>query len=150
MLGGGNLPLVRETGLKNPALRPKNSKKQSLLYAKQSNSYELESFGIGKLIRKRYGRHLPSISFWCEKRDLNPYGVTTRPSNVRVCQFRHSRIFCRLSATDSIIHYPLLFVNTFFEFFLLFFNVSIMPKKSFTKVPNLSILSMIVLCFLPL
>ena len=30
--------------------------------------------------------------FWCEKRDLNPYGVTTRPSNVRVCQFRHSRI----------------------------------------------------------
>ena len=30
--------------------------------------------------------------FWCEKRDLNPYGVTTRPSNVRVCQFRHSRV----------------------------------------------------------
>ena len=29
--------------------------------------------------------------FWCEKRDLNPYGKTTRPSNVRVCQFRHSR-----------------------------------------------------------
>ena len=38
-----------------------------------------------------------SSIFWCEKRDLNPYGVTTRPSNVRVCQFRHSRIlicFC--------------------------------------------------------
>ena len=32
------------------------------------------------------------VLFWCEKRDLNPYGVTTRPSNVRVCQFRHSRI----------------------------------------------------------
>ena len=30
---------------------------------------------------------------WCERRDLNPYGGTTRPSNVRVCQFRHSRIF---------------------------------------------------------
>ena len=28
---------------------------------------------------------------WCAKRDLNPYGKTTRPSNVRVCQFRHSR-----------------------------------------------------------
>ena len=29
---------------------------------------------------------------WCEKRDLNPYGESTRPSNVRVYQFRHSRI----------------------------------------------------------
>ena len=29
---------------------------------------------------------------WCERRDLNPYGITTRPSNVRVCRFRHSRI----------------------------------------------------------
>ena len=28
---------------------------------------------------------------WCEKRDLNPYGESTRPSNVRVYQFRHSR-----------------------------------------------------------
>ena len=28
---------------------------------------------------------------WCGKRELNPYGKTTRPSNVRVCQFRHSR-----------------------------------------------------------
>lgn len=28
---------------------------------------------------------------WCERRDLNPYGITTRPSNVRVCRFRHSR-----------------------------------------------------------
>ena len=37
--------------------------------------------------------------FWCEKRDLNPYGVTTRPSNVRVCQFRHSRI------TTLILYY---------------------------------------------
>ena len=29
--------------------------------------------------------------FWCGRRELNPYGKTTRPSNVRVCQFRHSR-----------------------------------------------------------
>ena len=28
---------------------------------------------------------------WCGRRELNPYGKTTRPSNVRVCQFRHSR-----------------------------------------------------------
>ncbi len=31
------------------------------------------------------------IAVWCERRDLNPYGKSTRPSNVRVCQFRHSR-----------------------------------------------------------
>ena len=24
---------------------------------------------------------------------MNPYGITTRPSNVRVCRFRHSRVF---------------------------------------------------------
>ena len=28
---------------------------------------------------------------WCGKRDLNPYIKDTRPSNVRVCRFRHSR-----------------------------------------------------------
>ncbi len=45
-------------------------------------------------IRKNNRRHIEicRLLFWCEKRDLNPYGVTTRPSNVRVCQFRHSRI----------------------------------------------------------
>ena len=31
------------------------------------------------------------LYIWCERRDLNPYGITTRPSNVRVCRFRHSR-----------------------------------------------------------
>ena len=31
------------------------------------------------------------LLFWCGRRELNPYGKTTRPSNVRVCQFRHSR-----------------------------------------------------------
>ena len=30
-------------------------------------------------------------TFWCGKRGSNPYGKTTRPSNVRVCLFRHSR-----------------------------------------------------------
>ena len=29
---------------------------------------------------------------WCGKRDLNPYIKDTRPSNVRVCRFRHSRV----------------------------------------------------------
>ena len=31
-------------------------------------------------------------AFWCGRRDLNPYGITTRPSNVRVCRFRHFRV----------------------------------------------------------
>ena len=29
---------------------------------------------------------------WCERRDLNPYVINTRPSNVPVCQFQHARI----------------------------------------------------------
>ena len=35
-------------------------------------------------------------SNWCDRRDLNPYPYRTRPSNVRVCQFRHDRVlrFC--------------------------------------------------------
>ena len=42
---------------------------------------------------------------WCERRDLNPYGVTTRPSNVRVCQFRHSRIpFCWSRKTQQLYY----------------------------------------------
>ena len=46
---------------------------------------------------------------WCAKRDLNPYGKTTRPSNVRVCQFRHSR------KNSSIIAKSRVFVKPFFE-----------------------------------
>ena len=47
---------------------------------------------------------------------LEPIRLPTRPSNVRVCQFRHSRIFT-LSASDSVIYYThyLRFVNTFFR-----------------------------------
>ena len=48
---------------------------------------------------------LPGI--WCGRRDLNPYGKSTRPSNVRVCQFRHSRV------TNDIIHDEGRFVNPF-------------------------------------
>ena len=31
-------------------------------------------------------------SDWCARRDLNPYVINTRPSNVPVCQFQHARI----------------------------------------------------------
>ena len=40
---------------------------------------------------KKERHHFGCRFFWCERRDLNPYGITTRPSNVRVCRFRHSR-----------------------------------------------------------
>ena len=52
---------------------------------------------------------------WCGRRDLNPYVEDTRPSNVRVCRFRHSRNGL------SIIQHTFLFVNRFFEFFSIFF-----------------------------
>ena len=56
------------------------------------------------------------LFFWCGRRELNPYGKTTRPSNVRVCQFRHSR------RTLMIIPNKKAFVNTFFEIFKTFFD----------------------------
>ena len=50
-------------------------------------------------------------------------GIPTRPSNVRVCQFRHFRmafvgvfsVRVYLLPTDDIIAYPPAFVNRFFE-----------------------------------
>ena len=51
---------------------------------------------------------------WCGRRELNPSGKTTRPSNVRVCQFRHSR------RTLTIIAQKNSNVNTFFEVFFFF------------------------------
>ncbi len=56
---------------------------------------------------------------WCERRDLNPYGITTRPSNVRVCRFRHSRIFSFCpQRTYEIITKTFQYVNPFFKIFL--------------------------------
>ena len=34
----------------------------------------------------------PCSFWWCGHRDLNSDGVTIRPSNVRVCLFRHDRL----------------------------------------------------------
>ena len=64
---------------------------------------------------------IASAFFWCERRDLNPYGITTRPSNVRVCRFRHSRIFSSpFLTTNDIISKSRGSVNTFLENILLF------------------------------
>ena len=80
-------------------------------------------------IRKNNRRHIEicRLLFWCEKRDLNPYGVTTRPSNVRVCQFRHSRVR-RLASTFDIILRFFWKVNTFFQNFLIYFYFIIYDK----------------------
>ena len=62
-------------------------------------------FGCGNRIRTRteWVRVISatitlSRIVWCEGRDLNSQGITTRPSNVRVCRFRHPRI-------NDIIYY---------------------------------------------
>ena len=56
--------------------------------------------------------------YWCERRDLNPYGVTTRTLNVRVCRFRHSRISVR---NVYIIAEGISFVKSFFCIFSMYF-----------------------------
>ena len=90
--------------------------------------------------RKKQATELLFSGSWCEKRDLNPYGKTTRPSNVRVYQFRHSRFSCARDfglhrcalATVSIIPHLSRNVNTFFQFFqniLSFFTTTIQETK---------------------
>ena len=54
--------------------------------------------------------------FWCDRRDLNPYPYRTRPSNVRVCQFRHDRAL--LFRNDRYyIGFGWRFVKMVFRFF---------------------------------
>ena len=50
-------------------------------YAKRSRCF----------LYKAKSRAVKTLLCWCGKRDLNPYVEDTRPSNVRVCRFRHSR-----------------------------------------------------------
>ena len=57
------------------------------------------------------------------KRDLNPYGENHTPSNVRVCQFRHSRD-CRTSCNVVIISQQHRVVNSFLK------KVSAAAKKT--------------------
>ena len=54
--------------------------------------------------KKKQDRQAALLSYWCERRDLNPYGYPTRTLNVRVCRFRHSRkSIVNLSTTKPII-----------------------------------------------
>ena len=76
------------------------------------------SASVGSYQNKKQGGKPLCFLFWCEKRDLNPYGVTTRPSNVRVCQFRHSRI-CRLNNVQRYLLYTIFLIcqDDFLSFF---------------------------------
>ena len=64
----------------------------SLLNVKNSKKSQIFSDFLKKSLWKKRKDCFFRNSPWCEKRDLNPYGESTRPSNVRVYQFRHSRI----------------------------------------------------------
>ena len=61
------------------------------------------------LIKQKQPEINSSCFVWCGRRDLNPYVGNTRPSNVRVCRFRHSRV-----ASSIIQHYSTL-VKVFFK-----------------------------------
>ena len=57
--------------------------------------------------------------FWCARRDLNPYAIGTRTSNVPVCQFQHSRNYkgyysTLLSGCQSA--FTILFQNFYFSY----------------------------------
>ena len=86
---------------------------------------------------------------WCEEWDLNPHGITIRPSNVRVCLFRHLRKttlkyytfcfqisqailencqknFCKLLFDEIIVNYSESAGGFFFPFFVnMFCNSSV-------------------------
>ena len=102
--------LVRKTGLAR--LR---AELWSALTA--TGSHSLPTLQVPPSIKKIYGiRKNANAVYLVRKTGLDPYGKTTRPSNVRVCQFRHFRI-------KQPFHYTKLFFvcQYFFCFFYIFF-----------------------------
>ena len=73
----------------------KNQKCFGILFRNIKNarnpSTELQAFDLELGGKKKIGIPFRVSRFWCERRDLNPYAIDTRPSNVPVCQFQHSR-----------------------------------------------------------
>ena len=67
---------------------------------------------------------------WCEKRESNPYGITTRPSNVRVYQFRHSRIYKFLRTL------PTYYTKTFLvcQYLFIIFSKNFGQKKGMPRL----------------
>ena len=64
--------------------------------------------------KRNQSRQIRRLWLWCEWRDLNPYVMDTRPSNVPVCRFQHTRrfkllcyytipcLFCQQKITKSL------------------------------------------------
>ena len=82
--------------------------------------------------RKKQATELLFSGSWCEKRDLNPYGKTTRPSNVRVYQFRHSRIYItsRLRCRNHIALRRILLYTIFSEMSIPFLKIFLFFSKN--------------------
>ncbi len=70
---------------------------------------------------------------WCGKRDLNPYIKDTRPSNVRVCRFRHSRVERYLLYTKEFQK-----SRGFAKKYFIFFKIVFFDKKLPLSPPDLS------------
>ena len=67
--------------------RPNNA---SIVACKLNNLQGEFKFGVRR--KKKKHEKFVLIFLWCGHRDLNSDGVTIRPSNVRVCLFRHDRL----------------------------------------------------------
>ena len=103
------------------ATRPRRRKQSTGLFSSANCVCSLLFKSRPDYTAKQKEPPLRLFLFWCERRDLNPYGITTRPSNVRVCRFRHSRIFSSpFLTTNDIISKSRGSVNTFLENILFF------------------------------
>ncbi len=80
-----------------------------------------DTFRLALQVPSKQKRHRKGVFFLVRLMGLEPIRLPTRPSNVRVCQFRHSRIFgfCVLisegfaQSAKTIIHEYLLLSSLF-------------------------------------
>ena len=93
------LPCLRSGNVVNPIrelLRFRCSMMHTLFCSKIKLQFPFISRAVSqpsdRLPRQQKKQSQLALPFcWCGRRDLNPYVGNTRPSNVRVCRFRHSR-----------------------------------------------------------
>ena len=113
-----------------------------LCLRKRTRTAKAVGFCLSISVAKRKGRRLPTFSFWCGKRDLNPYGVNHTPlKRARLPVPPLPRIaHCR---AQRIYYTPFLKnVNTFFEKSLIFFIFFVFGHSSLafwlSKAPQIS------------
>ena len=110
--------------------RPNNA---SIVACKLFNLQGEFKFGVRKKEKTRTKFVL--IFLWCGHRDLNSDGVTIRPSNVRVCLFRHDRltlliIWLKQGGCQGVLHLIFAKRQHFFQthIFKIWANVSILDR----------------------